>query len=104
MCGMAVTAGAQVCRIPIGLHRRPRERYERLTAVWWGLSYPVRLVAFCVAAHYAEVVAGWVGEHHLAMASYAKLAALRPTTVAFGHGGAPIVDDVSAQLEALAPG
>lgn len=37
-----------------------------------------------------------------ATASIAKLAALQPQVAAFGHGGAPIVNDVTAQLEALA--
>lgn len=37
-----------------------------------------------------------------AEASVAKLAALEPTTAAFGHGGPPVSDDVAAQLAALA--
>ena len=34
-------------------------------------------------------------------ASVAKMAALAPTTAAFGHGGAPVADDVAAKLAAL---
>ncbi len=34
--------------------------------------------------------------------SVATLAALMPTTAAFGHGGPPVTDEVTAQLEALA--
>ncbi len=37
-----------------------------------------------------------------AAASVAKLAALSPTTAAFGHGGPPVTDDVAAKLAALA--
>lgn len=37
----------------------------------------------------------------VAAASVAKLAALMPTTAAFGHGGAPVTDDVAAKLAAL---
>jgi glyoxylase-like metal-dependent hydrolase (beta-lactamase superfamily II) len=36
-----------------------------------------------------------------ASASVAKLAALMPTTAAFGHGGPPVTDDVAAKLAAL---
>lgn len=36
-----------------------------------------------------------------ATASVAKLAALAPTTAAFGHGGPPVTDDVAAKLAAL---
>lgn len=36
-----------------------------------------------------------------ANASLAKLAALRPSTAAFGHGGPPVTDDVAAALAAL---
>lgn len=36
-----------------------------------------------------------------ANASVAKLAALMPTTAAFGHGGPPVTDDVAAKLAAL---
>jgi glyoxylase-like metal-dependent hydrolase (beta-lactamase superfamily II) len=39
-----------------------------------------------------------------ASASIAKLAALNPLIAAFGHGGAPITSDVTAQLNALAAG
>jgi glyoxylase-like metal-dependent hydrolase (beta-lactamase superfamily II) len=38
----------------------------------------------------------------VATVSIAKLAALQPQVAAFGHGGAPIDSDVTAQLEALA--
>ena len=38
----------------------------------------------------------------LASESIAKLAALEPQLAAFGHGGAPISTDVTAQLQALA--
>jgi glyoxylase-like metal-dependent hydrolase (beta-lactamase superfamily II) len=37
-----------------------------------------------------------------ATASIAKLAAMQPQVAAFGHGGEPIDNDVTAQLEALA--
>lgn len=40
----------------------------------------------------------------LATASIAKMAALEPQIAAFGHGGAPISTDVTAQLLALAAG
>jgi glyoxylase-like metal-dependent hydrolase (beta-lactamase superfamily II) len=36
-----------------------------------------------------------------AAASVVKLAALAPTTAAFGHGGPPVTDDVAAKLDAL---
>ena len=36
-----------------------------------------------------------------AAASVARLAELMPTTAAFGHGGAPVTDDVAAKLAAL---
>jgi len=36
-----------------------------------------------------------------AAVSVAKLAALSPTTAAFGHGGPPVIDDVAAKLSAL---
>jgi glyoxylase-like metal-dependent hydrolase (beta-lactamase superfamily II) len=36
-----------------------------------------------------------------AAASVATLAALAPTTAAFGHGGPPVTDDVAAKLSAL---
>ncbi len=36
-----------------------------------------------------------------AAASVAKLAALMPTTAAFGHGGPPVTDDVTAKLASL---
>ena len=36
-----------------------------------------------------------------AAASVAKLAALSPTTAAFGHGGPPVTDDAAAKLAAL---
>jgi len=36
-----------------------------------------------------------------ALESVAKLAALAPSTAAFGHGGAPVTDDVAAELGAL---
>lgn len=36
-----------------------------------------------------------------AAASVAKLAALMPTTAAFGHGGPPVTDDVTAKLDAI---
>ena len=36
-----------------------------------------------------------------AAASVAKLAALSPTAVAFGHGGPPVTEDVAAKLAAL---
>ena len=39
-----------------------------------------------------------------ATASVGTLAALMPTTAAFGHGGPPVTDDVAARLEALAVG
>jgi glyoxylase-like metal-dependent hydrolase (beta-lactamase superfamily II) len=39
-----------------------------------------------------------------AVASLATLAALEPQVAAFGHGGAPITTDVTAQLQALAAG
>ncbi len=32
---------------------------------------------------------------------WVKLAALMPTTAAFGHGGPPVTDDVAAKLAAL---
>ena len=38
----------------------------------------------------------------LAVESVAKIAALGPRIAAFGHGGAPIGDDVTAQLQAIA--
>lgn len=37
----------------------------------------------------------------MAAESIAKLAALMPTTAAFGHGGPPVANDVSAKLAAL---
>ena len=40
-------------------------------------------------------------DHDVAEASVAKLAALMPTTAAFGHGGPPVTDDVAAKLAAL---
>lgn len=39
-----------------------------------------------------------------AAASVAKLAALGPLIAAFGHGGAPVTDDVAAQLAAIGAG
>lgn len=36
-----------------------------------------------------------------ALESVGKLAVLAPSTAAFGHGGAPVTDDVAAKLEAL---
>jgi len=49
-----------------------------------------------------------MGRHHFtadmnqANASIAKMAALMPQVAAFGHGGAPVSDDVTAKLTALA--
>ena len=37
-----------------------------------------------------------------ANASVAKMAALSPMIAAFGHGGAPVTEDVTAKLAAIA--
>jgi glyoxylase-like metal-dependent hydrolase (beta-lactamase superfamily II) len=44
---------------------------------------------------------GFSSDLDAAAASVAKLAALAPVTVAFGHGGAPVTEDVTAKLAAL---